>query len=141
MQTKKSKTKEKKETSIRDEIRGLGVIIEHVDDKVSLVAEQILDVRKTQDNHTKILNKHTEILDRHTEILSNHTEILDKHTEILANHTETLDNHTEMIGSMKMNIEIIKGDIAFIKGGLKEKVDIDEFSALERRVALLEGRR
>lgn len=98
-QSKKIKTKKKKEPGIRDEIRGLGVIIEHIDDKVSLVAEQYGDIKKT------------------------------------------LDNHTEMIGSMKMDIEVIKTDVAFIKGGLKRKVDIEEFSALERRVALLESRR
>ena len=50
-------------------------------------------------------------------------------------------NHTEMIGSMKIDIEVIKEDITFIKGGLKRKVDADEFSVLERRVALLEKRR
>ena len=97
--TKKSKTKEEKETGVRDEIRSLGVLIEHVDDKVSLVAEQYGNIKKA------------------------------------------LDNHTEMIGSIKMDIEVIKADILFIKGGLKKKVDADEFSVLERRVALLEKRR
>ncbi len=105
-QTKKAKTKRGKESGIQDEIRGLGAMIEHVDDKVSLVAEQYGDIKKTLDNHTKIL-----------------------------------DNHTEMIGYVKMDIEVIKADIAFIKGGLKRKVDVEEFSALERRVALLENRR
>lgn len=105
-QTKKAKTKIGKETGVIDKIRGLGVMIERVDDKVSLVAEQYGDIKKTLDNHTKIL-----------------------------------DSHTEMIGSVKMDIEVIKADIAFIKGGLKRKVDVEEFSALERRVALLENRR
>jgi len=74
---------------------------------------------------------------------------------------EKLDSHTEMIGSIKENIEIIKVDIdsmkvdivstkkdikiikvdiAFIKNGLKEKVDRDEFVALEKRVILLEAK-
>lgn len=112
-QTKKLKTEEKEEVSIRDEIRGLGVLIEHVDDKVSLVPEQYGDIKKTLDNHTKILD----------------------------GHSKTLDSHTEMIGSMKMDIEVIKADISFIKGGLKRKVDADEFLVLERRVALLERHR
>ena len=110
---KKLKMKEKKETDIRDEIRGLGVVIEHIDSKVSLVAEQYGDIKKTLDSHTKILDRHTNIL----------------------------GSHTEMIGSMKMDIEVIKADITFIKGGLKKKVDADEFSVLEKRVALLEKRR
>ncbi|MDO8443429.1 MAG: hypothetical protein Q7S78_00290 [Candidatus Azambacteria bacterium] len=112
-QVKKLKTKEKKETGIRDEIRSLGVMIEHVDTQVSLVAEQYGDIKKTLDSHTKILDS----------------------------HTETLDSHTEMIGSMKMDIEVIKADLAFIKGGLKRKIDVEEFSVLERRVALLERHR
>jgi hypothetical protein len=41
---------------------------------------------------------------------------------------------------MKVDIEVIKTDIEFIKHSLKRKVDIDEFAALERRVALLEKR-
>lgn len=131
---KKLKTKEKKEIDIGDQIRGLGVVIEHIDSKVSLVAEQYGDIKKTLDSHTKIL-------DRHTEILDNHTQILDRHTKILDRHADILDSHTEMVGSMKVDIEVIKADITFIKGGLKKKVDADEFSALEKRVALLEKRR
>jgi len=53
---------------------------------------------------------------------------------------EKLDSHTEMIGSIKEDIEIMKVDIAFIKNGLKEKVDRDEFVALEKRVILLEAK-
>ena len=98
-QAKKLQARGKKEVGIRDEIRGLGVLIEHVDSNVSLVAEQYGDIKRT------------------------------------------LDNHTEMIGSMKMDIEVIKADITFIKGGLKRKVDAEEFSILERRVALLEKHR
>ena len=111
-QIKKSKT-EKKETGILDEIRGLGVMIEHVDDKISLVTEQYGDIKEDIGSIKKTLNS----------------------------HTDTLNSHTEIIGSIKMDIEVIKADITFIKGGLKKKVDAEEFSVLERRVALLEKRR
>lgn len=103
--SKKSK-KQPEALDITQEIRGLGVMIEHVDDKVALVAEQYGDIKKTLDTHTKILG-----------------------------------SHTEMIGSMKMDVEIIKTDVEFIKNSLKRKVDMEEFVALERRVALLEKRR
>lgn len=53
--------------------------------------------------------------------------VVDKHTEILNRHSES--------------IAIIQMDIEFIKAGLKRKVDAEEFTALERRVALLESRR
>ncbi len=51
---------------------------------------------------------------------------------------KTLDSHTEMIGSLKTDSEIIKTDIEFIKNSLKRKIDVEEFSALEKRVILLE---
>ncbi len=93
---KKGKNKIEKEPQWA---RHLGIKVENIDHKVSLIAEQYGDIKKT------------------------------------------LASHTEMIGSMKVDIEIIKQDIAFIKNSLKKKVDIEEFVALERRVALLEKRR
>ena len=67
------------------ELRRLSVVVEHVDGKISLVAEQYGDIQK--------------------------------------------------------NMEIMKTDIEFIKHGLKRKIDVEEFAALERRVALLEKHR
>jgi hypothetical protein len=96
-----------------------GALLEHVDEKVDLVIEQFGGINRKLDEHTKKLDEHTRILDMHTQIL---------------------DEHTETLGSMKVDIEVIKTDIEFIKHSLKRKVDIDEFAALERRVALLEKR-
>ncbi|MBI3940003.1 MAG: hypothetical protein HY315_04145 [Acidobacteria bacterium] len=47
----------------------------------------------------------------------------------------------DMVAKNSEDIEIMKMDLEFIKTGLRKKVDIDEFAALERRVALLEKRR
>ena len=77
----------------------VGTMIEHFDDKLSLIAEQLGHV-------SEVVNEHTEILNYHSE-----------------------------------SIEIIKMDIEFIKNDLRRKVGIDDFQALERRVALLENRR
>ena len=107
------KRKKVKKVYKNGELRRLGVLLEHVDDKVSLVAEQYGDIKKT----------------------------LDLHTEILQSHTEILKSHREMISEMKEDIEVMKQDIQFIKGGFKKKIDVEEFSALERRVLLLEKRR
>lgn len=54
---------------------------------------------------------------------------------------QTLNSHTEMIGKIAVDLAIVKQDGEFIKNSLKQKVDIDEFVALERRVALLENHR
>lgn len=126
-QAKQLKIKEKKETSIQDEIRGLGVMIEHVDNNVSLVTEQYGDIK--------------EILNTHTEILNYHSQVLDTHTKTLESHSRTLQSHTEMLGKTMIDIEITKQDIEFIKNSFKKKIDLDEFVALERRVTLLEKHR
>ena len=55
-----------------------------------------------------------------------------------SDNAEMKNMHSEMIGHLATNVTIIKEDIEFIKGSLKKKVDVDEFSALERRVSLLE---
>jgi len=77
----------------------IGILLEHIDDKVSLIAEQYTDLNKKIDR-------------------------IDKKVEVIA----------EDVGVIKMDIEFIKHD-------LKSKVARDEFSVLERRVALLENRR
>ena len=58
-----------------------------------------------------------------------------------------LDSHDEKLLAiehkmeiMKADIEMIKIDINFIKGSLKQKVDIEDFNALERRMILLEAK-
>jgi thioesterase domain-containing protein len=108
-----------------------GVLKEHFDEKVELIAEQHKSIKQTLDQHTRILESHTEILESHTEILDKHSEILDKHSEVL-------ESHTEMTGSIKEDVEIIKLDTHSIKGTLKQKVDVDDFNALKQRVTRFE---
>ena len=54
--------KQKSEANSNHELRRLGVLIEHVDDRVSLIAEQHGDIKKILDNHTEILDSHTEMI-------------------------------------------------------------------------------
>ena len=114
------KTKRTKPFNLEHEVRGLGVMMEHVDGKLTLVSE--------------ILGVHTKALDSHTKMLEAQAQLLEK-------HSQKLDIHTEMIGNVATDITVIKSDIEFIKHGLKKKVDIDEFATLERRVAVLEKHR
>lgn len=82
---KSRETEQEKTNSVALELRQLGVMLEHNNDKISLVAE--------------------------------------------------------MVGNLSVNMEIVKEDIEFIKSGFKRKIDIEEFTALVRRVSLLEKRR
>ena len=130
--TKKSNKKELSGT--HREFRHLGVMIEAVHDEVKTVAEQYGDIQHdiggVKDQIGGIKHEIARVKDEIGGI---------KHE--IGGIKQTLDIHTEMIGSTKEDIEIIKMDVEFIKGSMKKKVDVEEFSALERRVALLEKRR
>lgn len=97
-------------TDVSKEFRHLGVMIESVGDDVKLVAEQYGDIKKT----------------------------LDTHTEMIGHLAVDVEIVKDDISTLKKDMAITKEDIEFIKNNLKKKVDIDEFSALERRVSLLE---
>src|SRR3989344_9417320 len=91
----------------------IGTLLEHIDGKVTLIAEQYTDLN---DKYSR----------------------LDKKTDTLI---KRVDNVVDMVGAIKEDVEVIKMDIETIKHDLKNKIGRDEFSVLERRVALLENRR
>lgn len=113
---KKAKKKSPK-TDASKEIRHLGVMIESVGDDVKLVAEQYGDLS----NNVRSIRKTVE-----------------SHTEMIGNLTVGLEVVKEDVSILKKDMAITKEDIEFIKNHLKKKVDVDEFAALERRVAVLE---
>src|SRR3989344_4889075 len=82
---------------LEQEIRNIGALLEHTDDRVTAIAEQYGEIKKTLDQHTSILDHHTDILDQHISILDHHTDILDQHTSILDHHTDILDQHTSIL--------------------------------------------
>ena len=100
----------------------------------------------------KILKPYNDDIKRHMSLLK---EDFERHVGVLAEDfkskveiigeqyddiKKTQSSHTEMIGSVKEDITIIKMDIEFIKGDLKKKVNYDEFSALEKRMSLVEAK-
>ncbi len=113
--------------------RHVDTLAEDFHSQVKLIGEQYSSIKET-------LDLHTQILDSHTKTLESHTAAITSIKETLGNHTQTLDSHTEMIGSMKEDVEIIKTNTEFVKNSLKRKVDIEEFSVLEKRVAALESK-
>lgn len=98
----------------------VGAMLEHIDDKVTLIAEQYIDL-KTQYKG----------LDQKIDNLSSQVNDL----------TDVVGSIKEDVEVVKEDVSVIKTDIEFIKHDLKKKVDRDEFAVLERRVALLESRR
>lgn len=110
---KANKQPKKISDSVALELRRLGVVMEHMDGKISLVAEQYGDVKKD----TRGIKQE------------------------IHGVKQALNMHTDMIGKLAVDLTIVKEDIALIKGTLKKKVDYDEFATLERRVSILEKRR
>lgn len=98
----------------------IGTLLEHIDDKVVLIAEQYTG-----------LNKKADVMDKKFDAIS-----------------KRVDNVVDMVGAIKEDVEVLKDDVSIIKmdietikHDLKNKIGRDEFSVLERRVALLENRR
>lgn len=62
-------SKNSKTSSSRTEIRHVGVLLEHVNSKVSAVAEQFGDFKKEQSNQSNTLKQHSKILQLHSSLL------------------------------------------------------------------------
>ena len=68
------------------------------------------------------------------EDFNNKMDLVLEQTSEIPKIKKVLDEHTR-------TLEVMKSDIELIKYSLKLKVDLNEFKALEHRVALLESRR
>ena len=55
-----SKKKPSKAIDVGQELRGLGVLIEHNNDKISTVAEQYQSINEKLDSHTEIIGRMAE---------------------------------------------------------------------------------
>lgn len=89
----------------------------------------------------KILDEQRKQYERYLKILSeDFNSKLGVLGEGITGILESLKSIQEMVAKNSEDIEIIKMDISFIKSGLKEKVDRDEFTALEKRVIFLESK-
>jgi len=96
-------------------------------------------LRKIGQKIEKETKKMEDEFEMHTKSLA---ELFQKNVNAVAEQysslQEKVDATFDLAGETKQDIEIMKDNIAFIKSGLKQKVDVDEFEALEKRVILLE---
>ena len=60
--------------------------------------------------------------------------------EQVVTNTEKLIEHDAKFDSIESTLETVKLDLEFIKRELKQKVNYDEFAALEKRLSMLEIR-
>lgn len=100
----------------------------------------------------QILKEHKEETKRHFDVKTEETK---RHFDVVAGdlkgqiqsvaeqvavNTEKITNLEGGVKKIGDDVKIIKTDIEFIKNELKQKVSIDEFAALERRVGILENK-
>ena len=94
--------------------RYVGALSEDFQGKVSAIAEQFGG-----------LNRRLDELDERME---------ERFTKV----NKTLSAHTEMIGNLAEDVTIIKANVALLKSAVATKVDYKDFSALEKRVRIIE---
>ena len=67
-------------------------------------------------------------------------EKLDGVVEQVGNISEDVSILKKDVSVLKEDVSVMKTDISVIKGDLKQEVDYKEFTALERRVGILESK-
>ncbi len=100
--------------------RNVGALSEDFQHKVSVIGEQFsslhADVKETR------------------ALVGAQERLLNLHTMLLTGQAETLRAHTEMIGRLLEDTQEIKTD-------MKQKVDLQQFARLEKRVLAIESRK
>jgi hypothetical protein len=99
--------------------RNIGALSEDFQHKVSAIAEQFGSIHAD--------TKETRAL------VGAQEKLMNLHTLMLSSQAETLKAHTEMIGQLMEDVQEIKTDI-------KQRVDIQQFARLEKRVLAIESR-
>ena len=106
--------------------RHFDVVAERLEDKISIVAEQVA------------IN--TDKISMVAEQVAVNTDKISIVAEQVAVNTEKITMLQKDMNEVKDTLQTIKLDIEFIKHELKQKIDRDEFAALEKRVSLLEAK-
>ena len=89
---------------------------------VNAIQLDIKDIKETQNEHTRILDKHSQILDKHSQILDKHSQILDKHSQILDKHSQILnrldaktDSIAETVMTNDKRLIVVEKDVADLR--------------------------
>ena len=102
--------------------RYIGFVTESHREEFKVLSENIQGLDERMERGFKKVN----------EKLDEHTDILNRHELVLYKHSEMLSAHTDMIGRLLIDSEEIKS-------GMKQKIDREEFTKLEKRMVALES--
>ena len=107
------------------------------DDITKLIKEEAEETRRHFDVVVEDLDSK---LDAVGEQLDTVAEQVAGNTVAITKVQETLESHGAKLDAIEGTLGVMQQDISFIKNELKQKVDRDEFAALEQRVGQLETR-
>ena len=82
---------------------------------VNAIQLDIKDIKETQNEHTRILDKHSQILDKHSQILDKHSQILDKHSQILNRLDAKTDSIAETVMTNDKRLIVVEKDVADLR--------------------------
>jgi len=92
------------------------------------------DIKKIIEDYKNETKRHFDIV---AEDLKGEIKLL---AEGVSTNTEKLQEHDIRFNRIEDTLQVMKLDLEFIKNELKQKVDRDEFAALEKRVSMLEAK-
>jgi len=119
----------------------LGTLLEDQNSKMDAIFEYVKDLPKIKEKvditATKVEHLENEVTIIKTVLKNTNTKInkLDKRFIKLESKVDRLE---KKIDKISQSLASVQDDVQIIKGNLKQKVDIEEFNALEKRVILLE---
>ena len=147
---KKSVTKKSNDTispALEQEFRNLGILIEDNNNKLSYVAEQFGDVKKTLDSHTEMIGEimtdvavlKSDVSDLKIDVADLKSDMVIVKSDITGLKSDVSDLKKDMtivksdITGLKSDMTIVKSDVVIIKNNLKQKVNQDDFHAFIRK--------
>ena len=118
---------------IAEHMSGHTTRLDKIDKKLESHDNQLVKIEMHLKNHDDKFDK----IEKH---LKRHDDKFDKIDKKLTNHDKQFDKINTRLTKIEEDVAVIKLDIEFIKHELKQKVNRDEFSALEKRLSLLENK-
>ena len=97
------------------------------------------DIKRHVDEKSAETMRHFDVVAEHlTSEIETVAEQVAANTEKLQEHDQRFNQIDKRFDSVESTLAVVKLDLEFIKNELKQKVNRDEFAALEKRLSMLE---
>lgn len=116
----------------------IGILAEDFSSQLKGVADSVSGANQRLDSVAEMVAKNTEDIDiikGSMNLMQSDIGELKEDVSVLKEDVSVLK---EDVGVLKEDMSVVKSDISTIKFDLKNKVDLDEFKSLEKRVLFLE---